>query len=161
VGGPALSRLAAVLVTALLLVVPAAAQSPTLSLEGKVKQPQHWMLGDLRKMQAQHADIPYQTDCGPATASLTGVLLWSLIELAGGIDDTTRNAVARHSIRVTASDGYVVVLSTAEIAPDLGAQQALIAYDHDGTPLNNFCLVMPGDKHDARDVHDVVTITVE
>jgi hypothetical protein len=95
------------------------------------------------------------------TESYTGVLLWSLIEAAGGIDDTTRNAVVRHTIRVTATDNYVVVLSTGEIAPDFGNKAALVAYERDGKPLDNFRLVMPGDKHGARDVHDVVTIAVE
>jgi DMSO/TMAO reductase YedYZ molybdopterin-dependent catalytic subunit len=138
-----------------------AAQSPTLPLEGKIKQPQHYSLDDLRKMPAQHAEIAYQTEKGPVTESYTGVLLWSLIEAAGGIDDTTRNAVVRHTIRVTATDNYVVVLSTGEIAPDFGNKAALVAYERDGKPLDNFRLVMPGDKHGARDVHDVVTIAVE
>ncbi|HXP02975.1 MAG TPA: molybdopterin-dependent oxidoreductase [Stellaceae bacterium] len=158
-----LPRAAAAILTGLLLIAPAAAQSPApaLSLEGKVKQPQHWSLDDLKKMQAEHADVSYQTERGPVTASYTGILLWSLIEQAGGIDDTTRNAVARHTIRITATDNYVVILSTGEISPDLGNDRALVAYERDGKPLDNFRIVVPGDKHGARDVHDVVTIAVE
>jgi DMSO/TMAO reductase YedYZ molybdopterin-dependent catalytic subunit len=154
-------RVAAAILAGLLLVAPAAAQSPSLSLEGKVKQPQHWSLNDLKKMPAEHADVSYQTEHGPVTANYTGVLLWSLIATAGGIDDTTRNAVVRHTIRITATDGYVIVLSTGEISPDFGNQAALVAYERDGKPLDNFRIVMPGDKHGARDVHDVVTIAVE
>jgi DMSO/TMAO reductase YedYZ molybdopterin-dependent catalytic subunit len=158
-------RAAAALVAAVLLILPAAAQSPapgpTLALDGKVKQPQHWTLDDLKKLPAQHENVSYQTEHGTVSASFTGVFLWSLIEAAGGIDDATRNAAARHTIRITATDGYVVVLSTGEIAPDLGAKPALVAYERDGKPLNNFRLVMPGDKHGARDVHDVVTIALE
>src|ERR1700676_594400 len=110
-------RVATAILAGLLLIAPAAAQSPSLSLEGKVKQPQHWSLDDLKKMQAEHADVSYQTEHGPVTANYTGVLLWSLIQQAGGIDDAARNAVVLHTIRITATDNYVVVLSTGEISP--------------------------------------------
>src|ERR1700676_3890165 len=116
----------AAILAGLLLIAPAAAQSPSLSLEGKVTQPQHWSLDDLKKMQAQYADVSYQTEHGPVTASYTGVLLSSLLEQAAGIDDTTRNAVVRHTIRITATDNYVVVLSTGEVAPDFGNKGALV-----------------------------------
>src|ERR1700688_2539113 len=103
-------RIAAAILAGLLLIAPAAAQSPSLSLEGKVKQPQHWSLDDLKKMQAEHADVSYQTERGPVPASYTGVPLWSLIQQTGGIDDATRNAVVHHTIRITATDNYVVIL---------------------------------------------------
>ncbi len=105
--------------------------------------------------------MTYQTDRGPVTASFTGVLLWSLIETAGGIDDPGKGAAIRHAIRITAKDGYVMVTSTGEIAPELGGKQALVAYERDGKPLDDFRIVMPGDKHGARNVRDVVTISVE
>jgi DMSO/TMAO reductase YedYZ molybdopterin-dependent catalytic subunit len=154
-------RALATFAVALWLIAPALAQSPALSLEGKVKEPQHWTLDDLRKMPAQHADVTYQTERGQASPSFTGVLLWSLLQAAGGIDDATRNAVVRHTIRITASDNYVVVLSTGEISPDFGNVPALVAYEQDGKPLDRPRLVMPGDKHGARDEHDVVTIAIE
>jgi hypothetical protein len=146
---------------ALLLIAPALGQSPSLSLEGKVKQSQHWTLDDLRKLPAQHVDVLYQTEKGPVNASFTGVSLWSLIEAAGGVDDAAKGAGLRHAIRVTATDGYVMVTSTGEINPDFGAKEALVAYERDGKPLNDFRIVMPGDKHGGRNVHDVVTIAVE
>jgi len=156
-----LLRAAAAIIAAALLIAPAEAQSPTLSLEGKVKTPQHWSLDDLKKMPAQHADVTYQTEKGPVTASFTGVLLWSLIEAAGGIDDPAKGAAVRHPIRITATDGYVVVTSTGEISPDFGAKDTLVAYERDGKPLTDFRIVMPGDKHGGRNIHDIVTISVE
>jgi DMSO/TMAO reductase YedYZ molybdopterin-dependent catalytic subunit len=156
-----LVRIAAALAFALVLAGSAAAQAPVLSLDGKVKQPQHWTLDDLRKMPAQHVDVSYQTDRGPVSASFTGVPLWSLIEAAGGLDDDAKGAVIRHAIRVTATDGWVVVTSTGEIAPDFGAKPALVAYERDGKPLTDFRLVMPGDKHGGRYAREVVTISVE
>ena len=59
-----ISRLAAALIAALWLIAPAASQSPNLSLNGKVKQPQYWTLDDLRKMPAQRANVSYLTERG-------------------------------------------------------------------------------------------------
>jgi DMSO/TMAO reductase YedYZ molybdopterin-dependent catalytic subunit len=156
-----LTRIAAAIVAAILLIGSAAAQSPSLTLDGKVKHPQHFVLDDLKKLPVQHADVTYQTDRGPMTANFTGVLLWSLIDAAGGLDDNEKNAAVHHAIRVTAKDNYVMVTSTGEIAPDLGGKAALVAYERDGKPLEDFRIVMPGDKHGARNVRDVVTITIE
>lgn len=154
-------RLSAALVGVVLLIGSAAAQAPNLTLDGKVKQARHWTLGDLHNMPAQHAEVTYQTDRGPVTAGFTGVPLWSLIDAAGGLDDTGKGAAIRHAIRITAKDGWVVVTSTGEIAPDFGGKQALVAYERDGKPLDDFRIVMPGDKRGARNARDVVTITVE
>ena len=156
-----LARAAAVVAAAVLLAGAASAQTPSLTLDGKVKQPRHFVLDDLKKLPAQHADVTYQTDRGPVTADFTGALLWSLIETAGGLDDNEKNAAVRHAIRVIAKDGYVMVTSTGEIAPDLGGKPALVAYERDGKALDDFRIVMPGDKHGARNVRDIVTITVE
>lgn len=152
---------ATALVFVLLLAGAAAVQSPTVGLEGKVKTPRQFSLDDLKKLPAQHADVTFQTDHGPVTASFTGVLLWSLIDAAGGIDDPEKGAAVRHAIRVTAKDGYVMVTSTGEIAPEFGGKEALVAYERDGKPLEDFRIVMPGDKHGARNVRDVVTISIE
>lgn len=139
----------------------AAAQSPALVLDGKVKQPQRWTLDDLKKMPAEHATLSYQTDRGVVSASFTGVLLWSLIRAAGGIDDSGKNAELRHAIRITAKDEYVIVTSTGELAPDFGDKAAIVAYERDGQPLDGFRIVMPGDKHGGRNVRDVISISIE
>jgi DMSO/TMAO reductase YedYZ molybdopterin-dependent catalytic subunit len=97
-----LRRAGAAIVALLLVVGSVAAQSPVLLLEGKVKQPQHWTLDDLKKMPAEHAKVSYQTDRGVVTANFTGVLLWSLIGAAGGMDDSGTSAELRHAIRIRA-----------------------------------------------------------
>jgi hypothetical protein len=153
-----LSRASVAVVVALLLTL--AAQAQTLSLEGKVKQPQHWTLDDLKKLPAEHVDVSYQTDRGPVNATFTGVSLWSLIARAG-IDDAAKGAELRHSIRITGKDGYIVVTSTGEIAPDFGGKAALVVYERDGNPLDDFRIVMPGDKRRGRNVRDIVTIAIE
>jgi len=148
-------------VAAFLLISSAVAQSPTLTLGGKVRQPQHWTADDLAKMPAQHVEVSYQTEHGAVSASFTGVPLWSLIDAAGGLDDPKKGAALRHAIRLTASDGYIVVTSAGEISPDFGDKAAIIAYERDGKPLGGFQLVMPGDKRGGRNIHDVATIEIE
>jgi DMSO/TMAO reductase YedYZ molybdopterin-dependent catalytic subunit len=156
-----LKRVAIAALALFLTVGFAAAQSPALVLDGKVKQPQRWTIDDLKKMPAEHATVSYQTDRGVVSASFTGVLLWSLIGAAGGIDDSGKNAELRHAIRITAKDEYVVVTSTGELAPDFGDKAAIVAYERDGQPLDGFRIVMPGDKHGGRNVRDVVSISIE
>ena len=156
-----LKRVAIAALALFLMVGFAAAQSPALVLDGKVKQPQRWTLDDLKKMPAEHATVSYQTDRGVVSASFTGVLLWSLIGAAGGIDDSGKNAELRHAIRITAKDEYVVVTSTGELAPDFGDKAAIVAYERDGKPLDGFRIVMPGDKHGGRNVRDVISIRIE
>jgi hypothetical protein len=146
---------------AFLFACSAVAQSSTLTLDGRVKQLQRWTLDDLRKKPAEHVDVSYQTEHGPVSASFTGVLLWSLINSAGGLDDPKNGAGVRHAIRLTATDGYVVVTSTGEISPDFGGKAAIIAYERDGKPLSGFQLVMPGDKRGGRNIHDIATIEIE
>jgi len=140
----------------------AANQNWVVSLSGKVNHPQQFDLETLQKLPAQQVTVSYQAG-RVEEVSFTGVLLWTLLGEAGGIDDPAKRAVLRHVIRITARDGYVVVLSTGEIAPDFGAKPALLAYrrNDEAPAAAGFRLVMPGDKHGGRYVRDVVSIEVE
>jgi hypothetical protein len=86
-----------------------------------------------------------------------------LLEEAGGIDDPAKGAELHHTITTTGRDGYVVVISTGEIAPDFGGKSAMVAYERDGQQLSDTGLriVMPGDKHGGRYVRDVAEIEVK
>jgi hypothetical protein len=141
----------------------AADPAPALSLTGKVKQPRQFDLAGMQALPKDEAQVTYQTDHGAQQARFTGVLLWTLIGEAGGLADTGKSAALHHTVRITATDGYYVILSTGEIAPDLGGKPALVAYQRgDEAPgAGGFRLAMPGDKHGARNVRDIVTIEVE
>lgn len=142
-----------------------AADAPAgeLSLTGMVAHPQQFDLVKLRALPSEDVQVRFDTERGPEQAGFTGVALWALLGEAGGIDDKTKGAVLHHTIKVTGRDGYFVVLSTGEIAPDFGAKPALIAYRRAGEAAgaSGFRLVMPGDKRGARYVRDVVAIDVE
>ena len=154
--------LCAVLI-ALAPVIAAAADQPALSIKGHVRQPQKFDLEMLRKLPAETVQASFEGERGAQNSSFTGVRLWTLLNKAGGIDDSAKGAELRHVIRVTGRDGYIVVLSTGEIAPEFGGKPALIAYQRDSAMLGEagFRLVMPGDKRAGRNVRDVVAIAVE
>ena len=97
------------------------------------------------------------------TASYTGVSLWAVLMAAGGIADDEKGAELRHVVKIIARDGYMVVISTGEIAPDFGGKPALIAYQREGEPAGEagLRLVMPGDKRGGRNVRDLIAIRVE
>lgn len=143
---------------------PAVATPSTgLILDGKVKHPQRVNVDLLRSLPAEHVDVSFQAAHGTEKSSYTGVLLWALLAEAGGIDDPEKGAELRHTINITGRDGYSVVISTGEIAPDFGAKPAVVAYQRNGQELgdNGLRVVMPGDRHGGRYVRDVVEIEVK
>ena len=142
---------------------PPAASAGELALTGKVAHPQQFDLAKLRALPSQDVQVSFLSERGEQKMSFTGVPLWALLGEAGGLADTEKSAALHHTIKVTAKDGYWVVLSTGEIAPDLGGKPAMIAYrrDDEAPGASGFRLVLPGDKHGARYVRDVVAIDVE
>ena len=144
--------------------MPGAATSrPGLVLEGKVNHPQQFGVDALRKLPAERVEVAFQTGRGIERSTYTGVLLWTLLDKVGGIDDAAKGAELRHTISITGRDGYLVVISTGEIAPDFGGKPAMVAYERDGEELGDQGLrvVMPGDKHGGRYVRDVIEIEVK
>ena len=150
----------------LLAVAPgfaAAVEQPSLALEGHIRHPQSFDLAALQKLPAETTQVSFEGERGTQNSSFTGVRLWTLLGEAGGLDDDSKGAELRHVIKITGRDGYIVVISTGEIAPDFGGKPALIAYRREGAMLDEagFRLVMPGDKRGGRNVRDVVAIVVE
>jgi hypothetical protein len=157
---------------AALLATPAVAQMPqagqvisttstlAISLTG-VKAPAEIWIETLKKLPQITVKISQQTDHGPVNASFTGALLWTVIGNAGWVNGPEKNAYLRHTILVTSADGYAAAISEGEIDPKLEGKQIILAYAKDGVPLDRPQLVVPGDAHASRGVHDVVTIDVK
>jgi len=131
------------------------AASAGLKIDGSVRTPQIITVEDIRDLPATRVNVAYQTKQGEATASFTGVLLWTLLDRAGGIDEAESRAEIRHTLKITGRDGYAVALSVGEIDPKLAAEPAIIAYQRDDQALDAgeaLRLVMPWDRHATRNV---------
>ncbi len=77
-------------------------------------------------------------------------------------DALAGRALAR-LIRVTTADGHQVVFSAAELHPDFGNTQVILADSRDGKPLAQdgpFRLIVPKDKRSDRWLSFVTTIEV-
>jgi hypothetical protein len=135
----------------------------TVVFDGNLQHPQTFDLAALRRLPAEHLQVSFLTEHGTTAAGFTGPRLWAVLAAAGGLADAKKGAAIRHAIRVTGRDGYWVLLSTGEIAPDFGGKPAIIAYQRDGEApgASGLRLILPGDRHGGRDVRDVVSVRVE
>ena len=150
------------IVLAALLCFPHAGGAQTVSIGGDVDRPSRLDVSDLEKLPATTVETAFQTGHGPEHHVWTGALLWDVLSLTGLRDAANARAKARHVISVKGRDGYVVALALGEVAPDLEGKTVVIAYrqDSDTTASRELRLVVPGDKHGARAVRDVVEVEV-
>jgi hypothetical protein len=116
---------------------------------------------DMRKFPSVTVFITQRTDHGDVVGTFSGPLLWTVLDNAGWVNGTEKNAYLRHTILVTGKDGYAAALSEGEIDPKLEGKQVILAMDEDGKPLDGLHLVVPGDAHASRSVHNVVSIEVK
>jgi DMSO/TMAO reductase YedYZ molybdopterin-dependent catalytic subunit len=156
-------------ISALCLLAAAASAEPTrtesFAIKGGVDHPRTVTLADLQREPPTTVEISQRTAHEPLTGKFTGVLLWTLLKEAGvTLESGKKNDLLRHSVIITASDGYSAVLSLGEIAPDFGNAQAIVAYTLDGKPINGangFArLIVAGDKAAGRAISAISTIEV-
>ena len=102
----------------------------------------------------------FETMHGKQDHHWTGPLLWTLVQKAALRDEPGPRTGARHAILVTGKDGYAATIAIGEIDPALEGKQVILAIATDGPALTGPKLIVPGDRHGARDVHDVVSIMV-
>jgi len=118
----------------------------------------------LRALPATTLDVSFLTSKGQEQARYTGALLWSVLTANKMLDPDAHKGLLRRFLVVTGRDGYTLVLSAGEIAPELGARQIMIAYERDGAALppdKGLRLIVPGDARGARSVVDVTRIDVK
>lgn len=144
---------------------PATITLPTdgaLHVEGQVVNPLTLTADALRSnYAAQTADITYlKSDGTEVSTTYTGALLWSIFSDAQvNFNADVKNDKISMYIVATGADGYQAVISWGEIDPDYGAQPVLVAYDEAGAETS-LTLVVPGDAHGSRYVHDLVSLSL-
>jgi hypothetical protein len=144
---------------ALLFAVSAQAADPV-TITG-MQNAETLSLDDLRKLPPAKVSVTQHTDHGDVVGAFSGPLLWTVLDNAGWVNGTEKNAYLRHTILVTGKDGYAAALSEGEIDPKLEGKQVILATDEGGKPLETPRLIVPGDAHASRGVHDVVAIAVQ
>jgi DMSO/TMAO reductase YedYZ molybdopterin-dependent catalytic subunit len=100
-----------------------------------------------------------------APSDWEGVALIDLLRQSGApVDKQLRGAALATIVRATASDGYQVVFTLAELDAAFGKARVLVADSHDGKPLGAedgpFRLVVPGDARAGRWLRKLVRIEV-
>ncbi|HEX4508155.1 MAG TPA: molybdopterin-dependent oxidoreductase [Alphaproteobacteria bacterium] len=143
-----------------------AAHSDSVAIKGGVDHPKTLALADLQHAPQTTVTISQHTGHGTLAGAFGGVSLWALLQDAGvTLDKGKKNDLIHHTVTVTGSDGYSAVLSLGEIAPEIGDDQAMIAWQQDGKPLEGdrgFArLIVPNDKAASRAVSAITTIEVK
>ncbi len=142
------------------------AHSDSVAIKGGVDHPRTLALADLQHEPQTTVTVFMHTGHGTLAGAFTGVSLWTLLNEAGvTMDKAKKNDVIHHTVTVTGSDSYSAVLSLAEIAPEFGGDQAIVAWQQDGKPLESgegyARLIIPGDKAAGRAVSAITTIEVQ
>ncbi len=142
-----------------------AADAQTLRITGAVDHPREWSAAELAREPETTEAVFLHTGHGVIAGSFTGPLLWTLLQEAGiKLGSSGKNDIVRHTVLITGGDGYGAVLSLGEIDPEFGGDQAIVAYQKDGKPIEGeggFArLIVPGDKAAGRSVSGIATIEV-
>lgn len=139
---------------------PALAKSPVTAVQvtGSVAHPGAIALDALPQVTFSGS---FQAMGAARTHSWRGPRLLDVLNKAGITDAPGKKTHLRHTILATGADGYAVAVSLGEIDPIAEGKQVVVALSQDGTPLPTPRLVVPGDKHAARGVHNLVTLSVQ
>jgi hypothetical protein len=149
--------------TLFLLVTSVYGQAPaTLTVSGDIPETLVIKAEDLAKMPRETATIPDQDG---TKIEYEGVPLREILKRAGApMDKALRGKALASYILATANDGYQVVFTIAEVAPEFANESILVADKRDGKPLfqyqGPFRLVCPNDKAGARSVRMLESLKI-
>jgi len=152
---------------AALACAPALAADPdvpppeSIAIAGAVHNPSSVTREELAKLPPVEVTVTEETDHGPMTAKYRGALLWAIIGNAELVNGPEKNAYLKHTILVSGADGYAAAVAEGEIDPKLEGKQVIVAYMKDGKIFDGLRLVVPGDAHASRGVHDISIIEVK
>jgi molybdate transport system substrate-binding protein len=145
---------------------PVGGASSSVGVSGLVTTPTTFALADLQKLPATTVRVTLRTDKGTqGVYTYTGVLLNTVIQKAFPVPNSSfKNDIVRQYVTVGATDGYQVTIGMAEILPQFGHQQIILAYQRNGKLLSAaegaVRLIVPGDNVAGRWVSNVNSIVV-
>lgn len=136
-------------------------------LSGVVNKAKSFTPESLAKYQTSKMTMTYFSGKdGLVTKTFIGVPLLDLLnEAIVKTDSTRKNDILRKYLAVTATDCYQVVVALAELLPNFGGEQAMVAFqtvDETGeiAPLEDIRLIIPSDKAGGRNVSNMNNIVV-
>ncbi len=141
-----------------------AADQPGFTVDGQVRQTLHLNAADVQKLPVIELEVAFEAQGKMQKAKFKGALLLDILNKAEIVDAEGKGSAFRHAIEVASSDGYAINLAIGEFHPFLEGKQVLVAYERDGQALESMGglrVVVPGDKHGARSIRDLVRITVK
>jgi len=131
-----------------------------LAVQGRVERPGSLTLAELQALPPVTVEIERTEANGVQHMSFTGALLWTLVTMAGPVDEPGKRTFLQHTLLARGRDGYAAALAFGELDPHFEGKQVLVAYAQDGKPLPALRLVIPADARAGRNVRDVVAIEV-
>lgn len=136
--------------------------SATLTISGDIASRLVLTSDDLAKMPRETVSIPDQDG---TKIEYEGVLLREILRRAGApMAKDLRGKALASFVLAKAHDGYQVVFTLAEVAPEFANEVILVADKRDGKPLfqyqGPFRLVCPNDKAGARSVRMLETLEI-
>jgi len=112
-----------------------------------------------------HVSLTVHNGHTDASETYSGVPLATLVaKVNAPLGKEPRGKAMTSYVIATGSDGYAVVLSLAEVDPDIHQGQVLVADTRDSQPLGKFGpfqLIVSDDKRPARWVHNLVSIDLQ
>ena len=138
------------------------AQDAAITIAGDTGSPVVLHAADLAKMPRETVRIPDQDG---TKVDYEGVPLLEILKRAGApLGKELRGKALTTYVVAKAHDGYEVVFTLGEIAPEFGNQMILVADKRDGKSLfgyqGPFRLVCPNDKAGARSVRMLESIEI-
>lgn len=136
----------------------AALAADPVTMTGTIKTPLTLDNAMLSAMPVASVSMSY----GTSNTTYTGVLVWDLLQKAELVAGDGKNPELRHTLLITATNGYAVAVALGELDPSYGNKQVMLAYrSTDGSAsFDHLRLLVPGDVRGGRAVRDVAKIEV-
>jgi hypothetical protein len=161
--------------TALFLILLAStslADTQSIQLAGDIDHAGNWTPNQIKStLSSEIKSIDFTThgqkhsyNCVPLLSLLKAAGAHTDLKMGPAVDPHIKNLALHLVVVITASDGYAVSFSLAELLPQIGNREAWLALDEDNQPFPPrdapARLIVPGDTIPARSIHAVSEIDV-